>query len=248
MILHRGAAGSGHPASDIALAHALLIEAGQVPGTAALRVYQPNRPAVVFGRRDTRLPGFAAAVEAAHEAGFETAVRAVGGRAVAYTQAAVVADLVGHEPAAIQRQDWRFRTYGDRLADALGTLGIDARVGAVPGEYCPGAHSINARGVSKLLGTAQRVIRHSWLLSVLAVVGDQERCARVLGEVYSKLEQPFDPESVGAIQSENDSLTCEDVQDALIGALGVGPTAEPEPLSARTRALAAAHLVDHRVA
>jgi len=151
-----------------------------VPGTAALRVYQPTRPAVVFGRRDTRLPGFAAAVEVAHEAGFETAVRAVGGRAVAYTQAAVVADLVGHEPAAIQHQDWRFSTYGDRLADALGTLGIDARVGAVPGEYCPGVHRINARGVSKLLGTAQRVIRDSWLFSVLAVVGDQERCARVL--------------------------------------------------------------------
>ena len=40
----------------------------------------------------------------------------------------------------------------------LGRLGVDARVGEVPGEYCPGAFSVNARGRIKLAGVGQRLI------------------------------------------------------------------------------------------
>ena len=36
---------------------------------------------------------------------------------------------------------------------------VDARVGEVPGEYCPGSHSVNARGRVKVVGTAQRMVR-----------------------------------------------------------------------------------------
>src|SRR4051794_15997832 len=118
----------------MALARALLQQVSAQPGSAVLRVYRPPRAAVVFGRRDTRLPGFAAAVRAAHSAGFDTAVRAVGGRAVAYTSEAVVADLVVHEPGAVRGQEDRFSRYGERLAAELAALGVDARVGAVPGE------------------------------------------------------------------------------------------------------------------
>ena len=108
---------------------------------------------VVFGRRDTRLPGFPAAVEAARAAGFEPVVQATGGRAVAYTGAALVVDHVRHEPDTTGGQDVRFAEFGQRFVDLFRGLGVDARLGAVPGEYCPGSHSVNARGVEKLVGT-----------------------------------------------------------------------------------------------
>ena len=45
------------------------------------------------------------------------------------------------------------------IAATLRGLGVDARVGEVPGEYCPGAYSVNARGAVKLSGIGQRMIR-----------------------------------------------------------------------------------------
>jgi len=41
------------------------------------------------------------------------------------------------------------------MAAAFRRLGVDARVGEVSGEYCPGAHSVNARGATKLISGAE---------------------------------------------------------------------------------------------
>src|SRR4051794_20058396 len=154
---------------ELAVAHALVRRASASELTEALRIYRPAAPVVVFGRRDTRLPGFDAAVLAARAAGFEPLVRAVGGRPVAYTTQALLIDHVKHEPLAADGLETRFQYYGTLYAEILRELGIDARVGAVPGEYCPGAHSVNARGVVKLVGTGQRVVRNAWLFSTLIV-------------------------------------------------------------------------------
>ncbi|HET6985693.1 MAG TPA: lipoate--protein ligase, partial [Kribbella sp.] len=63
--------GGGDSALELAVGHALVrrMSAGDV--AEALRVYRPSAPVVAFGRRDTRLPGFGAAVRAARAAGFE---------------------------------------------------------------------------------------------------------------------------------------------------------------------------------
>ena len=144
---------------ELALAHALVkrVSSGELGDV--LRVYRPTAPVTVFGRRDTRLPGFAAAVDWSRSAGFEPLVRATGGRAVAYTGSALVVDHAVHDVNAVAGQDYRFERFGQMFADVFRRLGIDARVGAVHGEYCPGAQSVNARGLVKLVGTAQRVIQ-----------------------------------------------------------------------------------------
>ena len=98
MQLHLGPAGDGDEAIELALAHALVRRASAGEVSEVLRVYRPAAPVVVFGRRDTRLPGFEAAARAASAAGFEPLVRATGGRAVAYTSEALVIDHVRHEP------------------------------------------------------------------------------------------------------------------------------------------------------
>ncbi|TCO36065.1 lipoate-protein ligase A [Kribbella steppae] len=210
----------------------------------ALRVYRPAAPVVVFGRRDTRLPGFVAAVRAARAAGFEPLVRAVGGRPVAYTNEAVVVDHVKHERLAPEGLETRFKEFGLRYADVLQSLGIDARVGAVPGEYCPGAHSVNARGVVKLVGTGQRVVRNGWLFSALIVVGDDVRLQPLLAEVYGQLELPFDPASVGSLSTEVPGLIVDTVEQHVLDAYGA---TSPQPLDDATLALAAELAADHRV-
>jgi len=212
--------------------------------TEALRVYRPAAPVVVFGRRDTRLPGFAAAVRAARAAGFEPLVRAVGGRPVAYTTEAVVVDHVKHERLAPDGMDTRFKEFGLMYADVLQDLGIDARVGAVPGEYCPGAHSVNARGVVKLVGTGQRVVRNGWLFSALIVVGDDARLRPLLTDVYGHLDLPFDPASLGSLSTEVPGLTVDTVEQKVLQAYGAG---SPQPVDDATLELAAELAADHRV-
>jgi octanoyl-[GcvH]:protein N-octanoyltransferase len=247
MRLLRGPLVNGEPALDLALARAMVNTArlGQV--NEALRIYRPTAPVVVFGRRDTRLAGFPAAVRAARAAGFEPVVRATGGRAVAYTSAALVLDHVRHEPGSVGGQDIRFAEFGRRFVDVFRELGIDARLGAVPGEYCPGAHSVNARGLEKLVGTAQRMVPGAWLFSSLVVVGDEDRLRPLLGEVYRCLGQDFDERSVGSLSREVPGLDADVVEAAILGTYLVDGPVRPAEVDADLLDAARGLVVHHRV-
>jgi octanoyl-[GcvH]:protein N-octanoyltransferase len=204
-------------------------------------------PVTVFGRRDTRLPGFADAAQVSRAAGFEPLLRATGGRAVAYTGSALVVDHVMHDLKAASGQEHRFGRFGQMFADVFRRLGVDAKVGAVRGEYCPGAHSVNARGLVKLVGTAQRVVTNAWLFSSLIVVGDEVRVRAVLAKVYGHLGQPFDDASVGSLTGEVSSLNIDTVERAIVGAYAALGSLEEAPLDAKTLALARDLVVNHRV-
>jgi lipoate-protein ligase A len=235
-------------AVELALAHVLLRRASRGEAGATLRVYRPAARAVAFGRRDTRLPGFAGAVDASREAGFEPVVRASGGRAVAYTSASVVVDHVSpdqHSPAGI---DERFARFGGLFADLLRGLGVDARVGEVPGEYCPGSQSVNARGAVKLVGTAQRMVRDAWLFSSVVVVDDSSLVRPLLTMVYDALGLPFDPASVGSVRDERPSATAERVEQAVVAAYSSEYRLEPAELDPEAVRDARALADDHRAA
>ena len=129
----------------------------------------------------------------------------------------------------------RFRDEGERLAGALRTLGVDARVGEVPGEYCPGAYSVNARGRVKLIGTAQRLVRGGALLGASIVVGDGAGVRAVLDDVYAALEFDWDATTAGAIDEEVPGMTLDAAERAVIASYG---ELEPATLDAATLALA----------
>ncbi len=245
--LHHGPLAGDDPALELATAHALVRRASDGELDEVVRIYRPTAPVAAFGRREVRLDGFPAAVRRARSAGFEPVVRAVGGRAVAYTDRAVVVDHVARDPDAAGRLDHRFETFGARLATLFRGLGVDARMGAVPGEYCPGAHSVNARGVVKLVGTAQRVVRQAWLFSSLVVVGDESRIRPVLTDVYGHLEQDFDASSVGSLGAESPGLNAATVETLVLAAYA-GPGAPP-PVPVDERTLERAHdlVSEHRV-
>lgn len=232
---------------EVALAHALVRQASDGAVGPTLRVYRPAAPVVAFGRRDTLLPGFADALAACRAAGFTPVVRAPGGRAVAYTEDSLVLDHVVPDPTVPHGLEKRFQQYGEAYAAALRGLGVDARVGEVPGEYCPGAHSVNARGQVKLVGTAQRIVRRAWLFSAVVVLDGGDRLRPVLREVYTALGQPFDETSVGSLREEGGEARSEVVLDALLSGYRVLEPLEPGSLGAATRSLAAELVRDHRV-
>lgn len=72
-----------NPALGTAVSRAILnrVAAGELPPT--LRLHRPG-PILAFSRQDRASPGFAAAVRAAREAGFEPVLRLAGGRAAVF--------------------------------------------------------------------------------------------------------------------------------------------------------------------
>jgi octanoyl-[GcvH]:protein N-octanoyltransferase len=246
MLLLRGGLPDDDPAVELAVAGALVRRASQGDIEETLRVYRPSKPVVVFGRRDTRAAGFGEAASRARAAGFVPLVRMAGGRAVAYTGATLVVDHIGRERDPAAGMEARFLRFGELYAEALRGLGVDARVGAVPGEYCPGAQSVNARGVAKLVGTAQRIVRNAWLFSVLVVVADEDRLRPLLREVYRCLGEPLDDESVGSVSGEVPGLDVETVERTLLDSYASLGSLEPTPPDAATYSLALRLAADHR--
>jgi octanoyl-[GcvH]:protein N-octanoyltransferase len=243
----QGALADDEPALELAFARAMLTHARTGEVDELLRIYRPGVPMVVFGRRDTRSPGFPRALDAARAAGFEPVVRATGGRAVAYTDAALVVDHVRHESGPVGGQEARFATFGQRFVELFRAFGIDARLGPVPGEYCPGAHSVNARGIEKLVGTAQRMVPGAWLFSSLIVLGDAGRIRPVLAEVYRHLDQDFDPSSVGSLSREIPGLAIETVESAVMDAYGVAGSAAANQVDAVLLETAKALATHHHI-
>ena len=231
-LVRSGAAGSA--ALELAVSHALLnrVAAGELAST--LRVYRPA-PAVAFGKLDALRPGYGAAVEAARAHGYEPVLRLPGGHAAAYHADSLAIDIVWALDDPVVGTHDRFRDEGERLAGALRSLGVDARVGEVPGEYCPGAYSVNARGRVKLIGTAQRLVRGAALLGASVIVSGGPGIRAVLRDVYAALEFEWDESTAGALDEEVPGLGLDAVEAALIAAYG---DLEPADLDSDTLALA----------
>jgi lipoate-protein ligase A len=208
----------GRSAFDTAVSRALLQGVAQ-GAPESLRLYAAD-DALAFSVLDRTRPGFARAVEAARQAGFEPIVRLAGGRAAVFHRGTVA--FAWSQPAADPRLGIRrrFDAMADLAAAALRRMGVDARVGEVPGEYCPGAHSVNARGRTKLVGIGQRVIRGAAHVGGVVVVREASRVREALVPVYRELELPFDVDTVGSLEDEIGGVTTDDVVEALANEFG----------------------------
>ena len=209
----------GRPALDAALSRATLqrVARGLEPET--LRLYVPDA-VVAFGRRDAAAPGYAEAVRAARERGFAAVQRLAGGRAAVFHEATLAFAWAIPDPAARENIHRRFEELADLMTAAFRKLGIDTRVGEVPGEYCPGAHSVNARGERKLMGVGQRVIPGATHVGGVVVVADSERVRDVLVPVYAALELDWRPESAGSLRDELEALSAEQAARAILAEFG----------------------------
>ena len=208
---------------DLLTAVALLD--GAARGLLPARLYRGYRPArtVAFTMRERRLPGFAAAWGAAIDADFVPLLRRTGGRVAAYDRSCLIVDII--EPADTQLDHREsFGRVSAALCSALRRLNIDALIGPVPGEYCPGDFSVGARSVVKLVGISQRVSRGFRLVSSVIAVEPAPQIVDVLTEVNRELDFPWRPETCGSLLGENGGLTFESAESAIRSALVPGPT------------------------
>jgi octanoyl-[GcvH]:protein N-octanoyltransferase len=117
----------------------------------------------------------------------------------------------------------------------LRKLGVDARVGEIPGEYCPGEYSINARGRTKLVGVGQRIIKGASHIGGVIVVDGAERIRDVLVPVYDALGLDWEPDTAGSVADEIGPVEFEEVVAAIRSEL---PPLEEAALDPETLALA----------
>jgi octanoyl-[GcvH]:protein N-octanoyltransferase len=242
--VHRGF--PGRPAFGTAVSRAILIRvaAGELPAT--LRLHRPG-PILAFSRQDRASPGFAAAVRAARDCGFESVLRLAGGRAAVFHEQTLACSWAVRDSQPAARITERFREMAELLAAALVGLGVEARVGAIPGEYCPGAWSVNAGGRTKLVGIGQRLIAGAAHRGAVIVVGGSERIRQVLVPVYEALGLEWDPATAGCVEDEIGKVRLDAVEKAILSGLGQRYRLSEQGLDATTLELAARLEPDHGI-
>lgn len=225
------------PGLDTAVSGALLrrVDAGDSPET--LRLYRPGYE-VAFGRRDVAAPGYRAAVAAAAAAGFVAIERLAGGRAAVFTPGTIAFSWTIPHPDPRATTQQRFHMVTDLLRTALQSLGIDARVGEVPGEYCPGNFSINAGGRIKLVGVGQRLTRHAAHVGGVVVVDGSAELRTVLDTVYAALALEWQPATAGAIVDVSPAVTFEEAVAAIVASISAQRSLRPAALDIATLELA----------
>jgi octanoyl-[GcvH]:protein N-octanoyltransferase len=242
--LHRRAF-QDDPALDVAVSRAILdrVAVGELPET--LRLTRP--PAMVaFGRQDVASARYAGAVRAAREHGFEAIERLAGGRAAVFHEGTLAIAHARPDPDPQSHIYPRFEEWSRLMANALQRLGIDAGVGEVPGEYCPGGYSVHAGGRIKLAGIGQKLVKHAGHLGGVLVVTDSARVRDVLVPVYAALGLDFDPDTAGGVEDALPGATLDQVEAALLEGLSQLYEIEDAELDDRTIELAHELRDEHR--
>ncbi len=226
------------PAFGTAVSEAILsrVAAGELEPT--FRLHRPARE-LAFSKHDRAAAGFSAAVDAARAVGFAPVVRLAGGRAAAFHEGTLAFAWAtpAERPVAGTRE--RFGWLAGLVAAALGRLGVDARVGEVPGEYCPGAWSVNARGETKLAGIGQRLIAGGAHAGAVLVVSDSGLLRSALEPVYAALELDWDPRTTGAVADEVGGVGLERAEEAILAELADSHELIEAEIDERTLELAA---------
>jgi lipoate-protein ligase A len=232
------------PALDTAVSRATLelVSEGNLPET--LRLHRPAA-IVAFGPRDLVEPGAPAAVAAARARGFAAVERLAGGRAAVFHEGTVAFSWAIPDPSPREGIRARFDELAGIVAEALQSLGVDARIGEVSGEYCPGEHSVNARGERKLMGVGQRVVARAAHVGGVVVVSGADRVRDVLVPVYAALELPWDPATVGSVEDEVPAAGWDEVAGAILDRFAdrfdLDEGRLPEPVLARAQDLLPRH-------
>lgn len=189
---------AGKAALGTGVSAALLrrVARGELPTT--MRVHGTGR-ILAFGRIDRFSSGYERALAIAREHGYEPIERMAGGRAAVFHEDTIAFSRASRERDLRAETSARFEWMAELIAAALRRIGVDARVGEVPGEYCPGAWSVNWAGRTKLAGIGQRVIGGGAHIGGVLVLRGGDRIREVLVPTYEALGLEWDPESAGSV-------------------------------------------------
>jgi lipoate-protein ligase A len=234
-----------HPAMDVAVSHATLSAVARGDIGAVFRLHVPE-PVVAFGRADRVQPGYPLAVRASRAHGFAAVERLAGGRAAVFHGFTLSFSMALPDDDPRRGIRDRFEMISGVMLKAFQSLGIDARIGEVPGEYCPGSWSVNVGGRVKVMGVGQRLVRGGAHIGGVVVVDDGESIRDVLIPVYRALHLDWDPRTSGALADRSPGLDNSKVIKAIVRALSdvyaVVPGQLPAPLLEEARRMIPEHL------
>ncbi len=180
-----------------------------------LRIHRPSRT-VAFGRQDAHAPGYLRAVEAARANGFEATERLAGGRAAVFHPQTIAVSWAIPDPEPRRGIEHRFEAISGIVVALLTALGVDARVGEVAGEYCPGRHSVSEAGRWKLFGVGQRIVANASHVGGVLVVDGADEIRSVLEPVYEALGVQWRPEVTGDLRGSGVGMSHDDLVSALV--------------------------------
>jgi octanoyl-[GcvH]:protein N-octanoyltransferase len=196
------------------------------PGDEAiLRLRRPQATAA-FSPQDTTHPDYEDIKELARARGFEPIERGTGGRLTMFDENALAITLIVPHEDPHAHTIKRYEVFSAIIADALKALGVDANVGELPNEYCPGKYSIGANSRVKLVGIAQRMNRHCVQMGAIIAVDRSEKACAALTEAYQAIGVPFDPGTYGAITELVPSLTYEKAKRVISQSVVSGLTSQ----------------------
>jgi lipoate-protein ligase A len=132
----------------------------------------------------------------------------------------------------------RFEATAGLVARAFAALGIDARVGEVEGEYCPGEHSVNALGERKLMGVGQRIVKGGVHVGGVVVVAGAELVNRPLVPVYAALGLDWRPDATGSLEAYSPGVSWDDAVEVIRAEYAALYDLAPAPLDDETLTLA----------
>jgi octanoyl-[GcvH]:protein N-octanoyltransferase len=213
---------------------------GARPATVSIT---PSTRHVGVTRRDTFRPGFEDAVRAAGGMGYPVLVRSAGGGATAADRGTFGFSIIRPADESESGRGIRER-YDEAAAFVLGAfsrLGVEAEVGEVRDEFCPGDHSIrvgDGEGGMKVVGIAQRITRRATSVGGIALVEGEQELARVLERVYDAMQLPFRKESVGSLHRAGYEAGTQNAIEALAAEAERAYDAVRVPLDERTLRLA----------
>ncbi len=169
------------------------------PGDEAILRFRRPRPTAAFSPQDTTHSDYERIKEQARSNGFEPIERGTGGRLTVFDERALAITLLMPHANPHQQTIRRYEIFSEVIVSALTRLGIDARVGEIPNEYCPGKFSINAEGRIKLVGIAQRMNRRCVQMGAIIAVERSEKACVAIADAYQAMGLPFDRSTYGAV-------------------------------------------------
>lgn len=229
---------------DIAVSHSILsaVASGKLGGI--FRLHVPG-PVVAFGRADRLTDGYPAAVRSSLAHGFAAVERLAGGKAAVFHESTLAFSWAMSDPEPRARITERFETISSIMVEAFNSLDVDATVGELPGEYCPGQFSIHSGGV-KVMGVGQRVVRGAAHVGGVVVVDEGHRIRDVLIPVYRALGLDWDPRTAGSLSDKSPGLDTSQVAEAITATFGarfdLSRGTLPDAVLDKARSLASSHL------
>lgn len=182
--------------------------AADEPGV--LRLRRP-RPTAAFSPQDTVHSNYAVVREQARAQGFAPIERGTGGRLSIFDEGALAITLIAPHADPHRFTLQRYDMFAGAIAAALSAIGVEARIGELAGEYCPGKYSINAGGRVKLVGVAQRMNRRAFQMGAIIAVERSDNALRAIADAYAGMSLSFDPATYGAVQDVRPGLQIEKV-------------------------------------